>query len=66
MKKTKTKPTVKTPPPKPPRQETVQGGFELGWDLTGVDSSYLVAELIRRGHYPVKPPATPPAKKGRR
>ena len=49
------------PPPKkakpsgiiPLRQQPAGQGLDLGWDLREVDDSYLVAELIRRGRYPV-------------
>lgn len=47
--------TSKTPvvvePAAPPRRNPVTAGRESGWDLRGVDTDFLIAELIRRGEY---------------
>lgn len=36
--------------PEPPRAQPVQAGMALGWDLSNVEDTYLLAELIRRGY----------------
>ena len=41
-----------TKPKTPARKPPVTSGYEHGWDLKEVDSTYLVAELIRRGECP--------------
>ena len=50
---------------KPPKRQAVFAGYDGGWDLREVDSSFLVAELVRRGECPTLQPAKPvkPTKK---
>ena len=49
----------------PPKRQAVFAGYDGGWDLREVDSTFLVAELCRRGECPKLQPAKPvkPAKK---
>lgn len=41
----------------PPKLKPVTAGYDGGWDLREVDSSFLVAELVRRGECPTLQPA---------
>ena len=51
---TKTVPVEKKVPPKRP---PVTAGYDVGWDLREVASTFLVAELVRRGECPTLQPA---------
>lgn len=46
----------------PNRRLSVTAGYDSGWDLREIPSSFLVAELVRRGEVPTSLRPKPAAK----